>query len=701
MDKPEAAVRSVTIFNSDTREGVKVVIEQASGKKDGLDSKDSLIPTQLDMAIYHIQTYLKKCQYADGYWWGKLDSNNTMDAEYLMLSYFLDKVDKEQWRKVTKYILSKQRTDGSWGQYYGSPGDVSTSTECYFALKLAGHSPESDYMQRARNFIISEGGVPQVRVFTKIWLALFDQWDWRGTPNMPPELILMPNWAPFNIYEFSSWARPTIVPLLIVLTRKPVCEVPETANIDELYPQPRHQIDYRLPKPPSILSWATPLYWLDWLMGVYQKLPMHPLRRHAERKTAQWVLDHQEADGSWAAIQPPWVYSLIALHNLGFPTDHPVIEKGFKGFQGFAVEEDDDMLSMQGCISPVWDTCLVLLALLESETDQGEPAVQNSARWLLGQQILSGGDWQVRAKDVKPGGWAFEFHNSQYPDIDDAAEVIMALNLAHLSPESEVQKKEAIDRGVNWLLGLQSKNGGWASFDKDNDRRYMAQLPFSDFGELIDPPSVDVTAHVLEMLGTVGYAQDFQAVRRGLEYIKRQQELDGPWFGRWGVNYIYGTGAVLPALKAVGEDMSQPYVRAAVDWLLNHQNEDGGWGESCASYADPAWQGVGPSTASQTAWALMALMAANELDHPATYLGVAYLINTQNSEGSWDEPYFTGTGFPGYGVGERLKQIPTLEKRGHQGLELSAGFMINYHMYRNCWPLLALGRFRRLSQGVT
>ncbi len=653
-------------------------------------------PEAVAAAVGRSHAYFRSNQYPEGYWWGELESNNTMESEYLLVSYFLGKVDRERWRKLTNYILSKQRDDGSWGQYYGAPGDVSTSVECYFALKLAGHAADSEPLRKARQFILAKGGVPQTRVFTKIWLALFNQWDWEGTPNMPPELMLLPSKAPFNIYEFSSWARPTIVPLLIVLTHRPVCQVPEWANIDELYPQPRSQTNYRLPKPPSKVGWAPSLYWLDRLLGIYQKIPLNPLRPLAERKSAQWMLDHQEANGSWGGIQPPWAYTLIALRVLGFPADHPVIEKGFEGFDEFGIE-NEDTFSLQGCISPVWDTSLVLLALLDSGADPQGPMTVDAARWLLDQQIRDGGDWQVQAREAEPGGWAFEFHNNKYPDIDDTAEVIMALDRVRLPAEEEPRRQEAIRRGANWLLALQCKNGGWASFDKDNDRRYMAKLPFSDFGEVIDPPSADVTAHVLEMLGQQGYTTSFQPVRRGHEFLRREQEKDGSWFGRWGVNYVYGIGAALPALQAIGADMGQPYIRRAVDWLLERQNEDGGWGESCASYVDPAWRGVGPSTASQTAWALLGLLAAGEVDHPATHRGIGYLVGTQNGDGSWDEPYFTGTGFPGYGVGERLERLPSREERGYQGLEMPAGFMIKYHMYRNCWPLLALGRYRKLS----
>ena len=653
----------------------------------------------VDQTIHRSQRYFMSVQYPEGYWWAELESNPTMEAEYLLLSYFLGAVDRDRWWKLSNYILDRQGEDGSWGQYYAAPGDVSTSVECYFALKLAGVSADTPEMRQAREFILSRGGVPRVRIFTKIWLSLFGQWEWSGTPMMPPELMFLPSWFPFNIYEFSSWARATIVPMLIIVTERPVRPVPEEARIDELYPEPRELTDYSLPRPDRLIGWRRLFQVTDVLLRIYDRMPVKPGRGRAVRKAIEWIVDHQEADGSWGGIQPPWVYSLIALKQMGYSMDHPVMKKGFAGFEGFAIEEGDTW-RVQACVSPVWDTCLVLIALLDSGMAPDDPDLQRTARWLLKEQILTGGDWQVKNGKTPPGGWAFEFENDLYPDVDDAAEVLMALDGVRLEGDEAARKAEAIDRGVEWVLSMQCRNGGWAAFDKDNDKGYIAKIPFSDFGEALDPPSVDVAAHVVEMLGKLGYEKDLVALRQGYEYIRSEQESDGPWFGRWGVNYIYGTGAVLPALEAIGEDMGQPYVRQSVDWVVAHQNPDGGWGESCGSYVDAAFKGVGPSTASQTAWALLALLAAGEVGHPATEGGVRYLMDTQLEDGSWDEPYYTGTGFPGYGIGQRPDRLPQPGEAVYQGLEMPAGFMINYHMYRNLWPLTALGRYRRLA-GLT
>lgn len=650
----------------------------------------------VNRAIGLCQDYFRRHQYPEGYWWGRLESNTSMEAEYLMLTYLLERVDQERWRKLTNYILGKQQEDGSWGQYYAAPGNLSTTVECYLALKLAGYSAESPPLRNARKFILDCGGVPKTRVFTKIWLAMLGQWDWSGTPNMPPEMIFLPSWFPFNIYEFSSWARATVVPMLIILTHRPTKLVPDSARIDELYPEPRSQTDYSLPVPNNGWGWARLLSGIDKVIGLYQRLPVHPLRGLAERKILNWILQHQEADGCWGGIQPPWVYSLIALNYMGSSDYSGFINKGVAGFEGYAIE-DDDTWTVQACMSPVWDTALAQIALLESGVSPGDSMVQRSATWLLDQQVLAPGDWTVRAKGTQPGGWCFEFHNDVYPDIDDSSEVLMALAAVPLDPAQEPRRERAIASGVDWLVAMQSKNGGWAAFDKDNDRQYLAKLPFSDFGELLDPPSADVTAHIVEMLGKLGFPADFPPLRQGYDYLRLAQEEDGSWFGRWGVNYVYGIGAVLPALKAAGEDMGQLYVRRAVDWLLFHQNDDGGWGESCGSYVDPRLRGIGPSTASQTAWALLGLLAAGLEDSEAARQGVGFLVTTQTEEGCWDEPYYTGTGFPGYGIGERLSALPNPGQPGHQGLDMGAGFMINYHLYRNYWPLLALGRFAKLG----
>jgi squalene-hopene/tetraprenyl-beta-curcumene cyclase len=625
--------------------------------------------TALDRAIEQAKERLLSLQYPEGFWWGELESNVTITAEYLFLAHFLGIRDEDRRRKIANYLLEQQREDGTWANWFDGPGDLSTTIEAYFALKLAGVDPRSPEMGKAREFILREGGVPKARIFTKLWLALFGQWRWEDLPAMPPELVLLPTWFPVNIYEFASWARGTILPLTIVLALRPTVSIPEDAKLDELYPQPRRR-SYPLPRRPGL--WGSLFFGLDRALRLHERFPWKPLRARALKRAEEWIVAHQEADGSWGGIQPPWVYSLIALKALGYGLDHPVIQKGLRGFESFAIEGEETW-RLQACLSPVWDTALAVLALLEAGLEPDHPALLRAGRWLLKEQILdSGGDWQIKVERSLPGGWAFEFENDLYPDTDDTAIVMLAL-LGIALPED--QRREALARGLEWLLAMQSKNGGWGAFDKDNTKLFLARIPFADFGALLDPPSVDVTAHILELLGRLGYDRSSRPVRRALAYIRREQEPDGPWFGRWGVNYIYGTGAVLPALEAIGEEMSKPYIRRAVAWLIAHQNGDGGWGETPASYRDPSLRGQGPSTPSQTAWAILGLLAAGEVENEATKHGIEYLIRTQQEDGSWEEPYFTGTGFPG-------------------------DFMINYHLYRLYFPLMALGRYRRrLKEG--
>ena len=655
--------------------------------------KQAPTPEAVNSAIARLHDHFRRIQDEAGYWWGELESNNTMEAEYVMLCRFLGHDNPDRERHIVNYLLSKQHDDGSWAIYYGAPGDLSTSVECYFALKLCEQDPESDPMRRAREFILARGGIPKVRMFTRIWLALFGQWEWEGTPRLPTEMMLLPDWAPFSIYRFASWARGCIVPLSIVLTKRPIRPSPPEHTIDELFPDGRDGTDYSLPTPPGF-NLPRLVHLIEQTVGtIYNQIRFNPFRKFAERKAIKWILEHQEEDGSWGGIQPPWVYSLIALSVCGFDNDHPAMVKGFEGLEGFGIQKGDKW-TVQGCISPVWDTCLTVQALAESGLATDDPMLINATRWLVDKQILVGGDWQVQAPQLQPGGWAFEFHNNCYPDIDDTAEVVLALRLGALPRGEDRLRQEAIERAVGWVAGMQNRDGGWASFDKNNNHGYVTAITFSDFGEVLDPSSADVTAHVLEMYGKLGYRPHLPSIQASYRYLRSEQEDNGSWFGRWGVNYIYGLGAVLPALESIGEDMGQPYVRRAVQWLAARQNTDGGWGESCASYVDPSQHGVGPSTASQTAWAVIALVAAGEADHPATHNGVDYLLRTQNDNGEWDEPYFTGTGFPGYKKGARVERIPKPGERGFQGTELSAGFMINYHLYRNTWPLLALSRYR-------
>jgi squalene-hopene/tetraprenyl-beta-curcumene cyclase len=635
----------------------------------------------LDLVIERAQGWFAAEQYPEGYWWAELESNATMDAEYLLLTHFLGARDDERWRGVAQDIRKYQRDDGSWAMYHGAPGDLSTTIECYFALKLAGDAADAAHLTRARAFIRERGGIARARTFTRIWLALFGQWSWDELPAMPPEMMLLPPAAPFSIYRFSSWARGTIVPLLLLMNDRPVRAVPDSARLDELHVAgaarrvPRDAVD-RL------------FFAIDGALRLYDRLPIRSVRERARKAAEEWILSHQEADGSWGGIQPPWVYSLMALHTLGHSLEHPALQKGLEGMHGrWMIRHADGSLRVQACLSPVWDTGLALLALLESGADPAKANLRQAAQWLLREEIRVPGDWSVQVAGVEPSGWAFEFDNDLYPDVDDTAVVLLALHKANaLDPQTR-------ERALRWVLSMQSRNGGWAAFDKDNTSRLPALLPFADFGEMIDPPSADVTAHVVEMLGAFGLDRSHPAMARGLRYLYEQQENEGSWFGRWGVNHIYGVGAVLPGLAAAGEAIDSLAVRRAVRWLNERQNPDGGWGETCASYVDVQARGRGESTPSQTAWALLGLVAAGRAESRAAHRGALFLLERQRTDGAWDEESFTGCGFPGYGVGEERGA------RINEGRELAAGFMIRYHLYRNCFPLLALGRYRAAQRG--
>jgi squalene-hopene/tetraprenyl-beta-curcumene cyclase len=601
-----------------------------------------------------------------GWWKGELETNVTMDAEDLFLRQFLGIRTDADTRAAADWIRANQRDDGTWANFYGGPGELSTTIEAYVALRLAGDSPDAPHMKAAATFVRGLGGLERARVFTKMWMALFGKWSWDDLPVLPPELVLLPAWVPLNIYDFGCWARQTVVALTIVGTYRPVREL--GCDIDELRtgagPLPM--------RPPW--TWAGAFERADKLARCYAQRPLRRLRSLALREAERWIIERQEADGGWGGIQPPWVYSIIALHLRGYALTHPVIHSALEGLEGFTIR-DERGRRLEACQSPVWDTALSLVALADAGIPADDDVVRSAARWLVGEEITVDGDWSVRRPTLAPGGWAFEFANDHYPDVDDTAEVVLGLLRA------AEDDRGSIARAVDWVLGMQCDDGGWAAFDADNRRALCRMLPFCDFGELIDPPSADVTAHVVEMLAAVGARVGAEgigqatgsgrllgAMERGVDWLLGAQEKDGSWFGRWGANYLYGTGAVVPALVAAGMPATHPSVRQAVSYLEAHQNPDGGWGEDLRSYDDPAWSGKGESTASQTAWALLALLAADEADGTAVRDGVRFLAGTQRPDGSWDEPWFTGTGFPG-------------------------DFYINYHLYRLVFPVTALGRY--------
>ncbi len=604
----------------------------------------------LDRAVHR----LLSLQEGGGWWQGELETNVTMDAEDLMMRQFLGVRTDEQTAASARWIRSRQRDDGSWANFYGGPPDLSTTAEAYVALKLAGDDPDEPHLRRAREVVLSLGGLENSRVFTRMWLALFGEWDWADIPVLPPELVFAPGRMPLNLYDFACWARQTIAPLTIIGSLRPRRELGCTVA----------ELRSGRPRTGGAVSrWGRGFERMDALLHRYDRLPRKPLRGLALRRMAEWIVARQEADGSWGGIQPPWVYSLMALNALGYAVDHPVIAAGLAGWERFTIVEetpDGPVRRIEACQSPVWDTALSMIALSDAGVDAEHPALERAADWLCAEEIRVRGDWAVRRPDLAPSGWAFEFDNDLYPDVDDTAEVIMALRRARPTPA----RLAAIDRGTRWAAGMQCADGGFAAFDADNTRELAYEIPFSDFGAMIDPPSSDVTGHVVEMLAGGG---DRRARDRAVRWLLDRQRPDGSWFGRWGANHVYGTGAAVPALVAAGLSPDDPVIRRAVAWLEAYQNDDGGWGEDLRSYDAPEWIGRGDSTASQTAWALLALHAADAADSAAARRGIDWLVATQHEDGGWSEPQFTGTGFPG-------------------------DFYINYHLYRLVFPISALGR---------
>ncbi|MGL4882450.1 MAG: squalene--hopene cyclase [Waterburya sp.] len=628
------------------------------------------IEQSLHKAIARSQEHLLNIQYPDGYWWGELESNVTITAEVVLLHKIWQTDKTRPLAKAEAYLRSQQREHGGWELYYGDGGELSTSVEAYMALRLLGVSVTDPAMLKAQQFICQRGGISKTRIFTKLHLALIGCYDWRGLPSIPPSIMLLPEDFPFTIYEMSSWARGSTVPLLIVFERQPVFKLDNPIRLDELYAEGITNVRYELPRNHD---WTDIFLTLDQAFKLAENLNLVPLREAGIAAAEKWVLERQEATGDWGGIIPAMLNSLLALRTLNYDVHDPIIQRGLTAIDNFAIETKEHY-RLQACVSPVWDTAWCLRALVESGIAPDHPALVKAGEWLLNKQILDYGDWAVKNKGTTPGGWAFEFDNRFYPDLDDSAVVVMGLSQVKLS--NEAAKGQAIARCLNWMASMQCKPGGWAAFDLDNDQDWINLIPYGDLKAMIDPNTADVTARVLEMLGECGLTMDERRVQRAIAYLISEQEADGSWFGRWGVNYIYGTSGVLSALSLIAPSRCYSEIQKGAAWLVNCQNEDGGWGETCASYDDPSLKGTGISTASQTAWALIGIMAAMEATkftgQLAVTRGIEYLLNTQQADGTWDEAQFTGTGFPCH-------------------------FYLKYHLYQQYFPLQALARYARIQ----
>lgn len=632
----------------------------------------------LEQSIAAAQRYLLSIQKPDGYWWADLESNVTITAEIILLHKVWGTDHERPLKKAERYLRSRQCDHGGWELFYNDGGDLSTSVEAYMALRLLGIPASDGALIKAKKFILSRGGISQCRIFTKLHLALIGCYQWQGLPSLPAWVMLLEPPFPVSIYELSSWARGSTVPLLIVFDQKPVYLVEPAFRLNELYAEGIENVRWEIPERGD---WSDAFLWLDKAFKLAEAFNAVPFREAGLRQAEKWVIERQEASGDWGGIIPAMLNSMLALRALGYDANDPVVQRGLRAIDRFAVETEETYW-VQACISPVWDTALALRALTDSGLAADHPALVQAGEWLLEKQILAYGDWSVKNPQGRPGGWAFEFENRFYPDVDDTAVVAMALQ--DITLPNEALKQSAIARAVRWIATMQCQTGGWAAFDIDNNQDWLNAIPYGDLKAMIDPSTADITARVLEMHGrlsddatlAVSYADTLTAQRlaRGLSYLMREQEPDGSWFGRWGVNYIYGTSGALSALALIAPERCQPQIERGVAWLVQCQNADGGWGETCRSYDDPSLKGQGPSTASQTAWALLGLIDAafypDSAAKSAVHSGIQYLLRTQHEDGTWQESEFTGTGFPGH-------------------------FYIRYHLYYQHFPLMALGRYRQ------
>ena len=631
------------------------------GKIDDLSSRAAA-------AIDAARRWLFSQQHQDGYWCGELEADTTLESDYILMHTVLGTGNQDRFQKAANYILRHQNEDGGWPIYGGGPSNISASVKAYFSLKLAGYKANHQALERARKKILEMGGVTKVNTFTKIYLCFLGQYDYDAVPAIPPEIVLFPNWFWFNIYEISSWSRAILVPLSILYARKPFKKIPEEMHIDELFVDGRDSSRMHLEWSKKLISWRNFFLVIDRMVHWFEAVHIRPLRSIALKKAEKWILERFEMSDGLGAIYPSIVNSILAVRCLGYSLEDPQVIRALDEFEKLGIEEGD-AFRMQPCVSPVWDTAYAVFALGEAGVPPTDPRMVKAADWTLQKQVRNYGDWAVKNKKGKPGGWYFEFNNEFYPDVDDSA--MVALGLSKVEHPNGRYQRESVQRAIDWIFTMQCKNGGWASFDKDNDRMVFQHIPFADHNAMLDPATVDITGRILEMLATYGYDKSHPAVKKAIKFIRREQGPDGAWFGRWGVNYIYGTMLVLRGLEAIGVDHHEPYVQQAAEWLRMIQNPDGGWGESCASYDDPNVKGVGPSTPSQTAWAVMGLLAANDTRSESVAKGIAYLLKTQRTDGAWDEPYFTGTGFP-------------------------CVFYLRYHLYRDYFPLIALNAYKQV-----
>jgi len=641
----------------------------------------------VEAAVVRSADYLLSQQHPDGYWCGELEADSMLEADYIYLHTQLESGDPGRLQRAFTEMMRYQNEDGSWSLYPGGPGNISLSVKCYFSAKLMGIGPDDPRLSKCREWVLGHGGVVACNTFTKMYLCGLGQYDYDAVPAIPPEIVLFPNWFYFSIYEISSWSRSILVPLAIIYAKKPFKKIPPEHGIDELFVGGRANAEQRLQLDRKrIVSWRNVFILLDRVLHFAEAVHLRPLRKVALAKAEKWMLERLEMTDGLGAIYPAMLNAIIALRCLGYSEDDPQVIRARDEFEKLGIEErasaamPEPTFRMQPCASPVWDTAQVVYALGEAGVARNDQRMIKAADWMLSKEVRHKGDWAVKAPHTEPGGWYFEFNNEFYPDTDDTAQVLLALNKVD-NPRERYQFQVS-QRAIEWEFAMQCRNGGWGSFDKDNTKMIFQYIPFADHNAMLDPPTVDITGRILEMLANYGYDRSDKRVEKAIKFILSEQESDGSWFGRWGVNYIYGTFLVLRGLDAIGFDHNEPQIQQAAEWIRMVQNSDGGWGETCGSYDDPDTRGVGPSTPSQTAWALLGLLAAGDDRSDSIAKGVRWLLTRQRVDGSWDESM---------GEGSTRQSIIT-------GTGFPRVFYLSYNLYRQYFPLLALTSYRRTME---
>ena len=624
-------------------------------------------------AIRRSQKHLLGQQKPDGYWVGELIVDSTLVSDVVAFMHWSGEVDFNKQSRCVKHLLDRQMPDGGWNTYHKGPSELNATLKAYFALKLAGFQPEDTRMTKAHATIVRLGGIPKANTYTKLFLAMFGQYPWKHLPIIPSEIILLPTWLYFNIYEMSSWSRAMVVPLSILNHFKPVRNLPPEKQLHELFPYGTEHSNLGLPFDRKLFTWKN--FFLGWnhVLKFLDTLPWKPFRAAALKKAEAWILERigDGCDGL-GAIFPSMMYTVMVLKTLGYGEDNPIVRKAIRDFLDLEVHDEvHDEFRMMPCHSPIWDSAITAFALIESGVPADDAQLQKAGEWILSKEVKDfRGDWKHKNPTPITSGWAFEYNNKYYPDVDDTFKVLLALG--KITMPNEAEKKKVMQRALEWAVSFQCKNGGFAAFDKDVTKKWLQDVPFADHNAILDPPCSDITSRALEVFGRMGLSRKTPFIRRAIRYVRETQLEDGSWEGRWGVNYIYGTWLVLRGVKAIGEDMNQDWILRGRNWLESCQNADGGWGETCATYDNPQLKGQGESTPSQTAWGLMGIIAASDRLRPSILRGVEYLARTQNPDGSWTEDHITGTGFPKV-------------------------FYLKYDMYRNNWPLLALADFQALA----